>query len=145
MSTMPLPDMNSAKEFFAILASSAAALNTWLTIGDRFKARGAAQEAYAEAESSTDVETIVEELSEILTVETWEKLRSRLKECAEKFNEILDDADRYFPEQIMRATLPLKRCICENLAMIIDIYGELPTNPQKRLWDLYDCPTLLGR
>lgn len=143
MGPLPMPNMEAAKEFFAMLAAGAAALEAWLTFRDRGRASRASTEAYQEAESSTEDDSVIQQLSEIIPVDTWRKLGTRLKECSDRFNEMLDNPDKYFEDQINRATIPFKRCICENLAMILEIYGELPTSAQRRLWKSYDCPTLL--
>ena len=71
---------------------------------------------------------------------TLDKLRMRLKKCYDRFDDMLDNEEDYFPDDIsVAAERALPNCVCRTLKMIVDINGSLPDDELTEAWRTYSC------
>lgn len=66
---------------------------------------------------------------------TLARLKRKLQRCYEKFDEILDNEEDYFPQDVSdAAAVALPKCVCDTLKIIIDVNGSLADEELKGAW-----------
>jgi hypothetical protein len=132
--------MESAMLFIAMVSGIMQGVQTWLTVRDRIAARKAQEQAFILTMQSPDIGDRAERLLSIVPESTLDHLRRRVKNCYDRFNEMLDNEDEYFPQDLADAAEnALPSCVCRNLKMIIDVNGSLPDDELMDAWDTYRC------
>ena len=137
--------MEAAMLFLAMVSGIMQGVQTWLAVRDRAKARKAQEEAFVRTLQSPETARRAEALLSIIPVATIDLLRRRIKKCYDRFNEMLENDEEYFPQDLSDAAgKALPSCVCRNLKMIIDINGSLPDAELKKAWDTYSCVKRAG-
>jgi hypothetical protein len=141
---MPLPEMGPIKELFATLAAATTVVKSWLDIKDSVLAKKRMDEAFDDVLNDPNIEDAVEALKDVIPLEVWEKLLEKIKHCSDHFTEILASDGKYFPQVVDQAVEPYRVCVCRVLATIHKLYGRLPLEAQRTVWNNWDCPALIG-
>ena len=115
-------------------------IQTWIQYKDRKLALEAQQTAYSNSLESEETRKSARKLIAIVPQETIDLLRQRVDECQKKFTRMLENAQEYFEEDLMDATRnALPACVCRNLAMIINVAGDLPDEKLEEAWLYFKC------
>lgn len=141
---LPLPDIGPLKELLATLAAATTVVKSWLAIKDSVLAKERMDEAFDDALYDPEIDDAVEVLKDVIALEVWVKLLDKIKHCSDHFTEILTSEGKYFPQVVDQAVEPYRVCVCRVLAIIQKLYGRLPLEAQRTVWDNWDCPTLIG-
>ncbi|SEN69146.1 hypothetical protein [Nitrosomonas marina] len=133
--------MESAMLLIAAISGIMQGVQVWMVSKDRRKARRAQQAAYVRTLQSDMINVRAEKLLSLVPESTTERLRKKVQECYEKFNEMLDNEDEYFPVDIDNAAEhALPNCVCRNLRRIVNVTGgSLPDDELQEAWTKYQC------
>jgi len=138
--------VNEAHLLIAMVSAIFEGINTWFLLKDRRAAKKARDAAYQQAIANPAIAARAQLLLRIVPVATWDRLRKRVQKCFDKLQDLLDDEDRYFPEDINKAgKVALPRCVCEALDLLRSVNGgDLPDDEFKEAWAKYNCEIVLS-
>jgi hypothetical protein len=132
--------MESAMLIIAMVSGIMQGVQTWLSLKDRKAAKEAQTKAYVSTLESGEIRNRAERLMAIVPTETLDRLRKRLKKCYDRFDEMLDNEEDYFPQDLTDAAeKALPSCVCRTLKMIEDVNGSLPDDKLEEAWETYSC------
>jgi len=137
-----ITDLNLETEMIAELITATIsagmqAIDLWLTLRDRNKAKTAllqipfiqyTPENVAEAQN----------LINLIPQELLEALCARIQKCFDNYGMVLND-EQYLPQQIDSATEAVKKCVCRELNRIYSLNGSIPDGILRRYWSQYKC------
>ena len=132
--------MEAAMLFLAMVSGIMQGVQTWLQFKDRRRAQHAQEVAFVRAIESPETRSRAKSLIAIVPAATIDLLRRRVKKCYDRFNEMLENDDEYFPQDLSDAAeKALPNCVCRNLKMIMDVNGSLPDAELEDAWRKYAC------
>lgn len=133
--------MEAAMLLIAAVSGIMQGVQVWMASKDRREARVAQQRAFVRTLQSDTIIARAERLLAIVPESTIERLREKVQNCYEKFNEMLDNEDEFFPIDIDNAAEhALPNCVCRNLRRIVNVTGgSLPDEGLQEAWDKYQC------
>jgi hypothetical protein len=114
--------MEPAMLFIALVTGIMQGVQTWLALRDRTAARRAQERAYIQTLQAPETRNRAERLMAIVPLKTIDLLRRRVQNCYDRFNKMLENDKKYFPQDLSEAAeKALPNCVCTNLKMIIDV------------------------
>jgi len=132
--------MEVAMLFLAMVSGIMQGIQTWNEFRDRDKARKAQEEEFIRVLQSPEIHQRAELLLKIVPKKTLDLLRRRLQKCFDRFDEMLENDDEFFPQDVSDAAeKALPNCVCRVLKMIIDVNGSLPDQKLQEAWQAYSC------
>lgn len=132
--------MESAMLLIAAISGILQGVQMWLETRDRRAAKQAQEAAFVSTLRSASIEARAERLMAIVPPGTIDRLRQKVQECYEKFNDMLDNEEDYFPVDIDSAAhSALPSCVCRNLRRIVAVNGSLPDEEFQVAWARYKC------
>jgi len=93
---------------------------------------------YAAAHSMS-VQREATRIVDLLPPDLVAQLTKRVLECTDKLRQVLSREDEYFIEDVEKGVLTFKRCVCRELAILLELNGRLPEGTFEEWWTLYKC------
>lgn len=120
----------------ATVSAGMQAVELWLNLKDRIKAKIAIEQA-----ETMQAEPAIQEAAQRLLIipkELLDTFNGRVDRCFTNYKDVLND-EQYLPKEIDDATEALKRCVCRELKRLHSVNGSIPEGPLRTWWEQYQC------
>lgn len=125
-----------ARLFFSGISAAASAIGVWQKSRDKKKAAETFDNKFNETKASKEAEVAALELVNIIPDDVIKDLEARADNCWTGFRKVL--GGDFLPDEVDKATLSVKACVCRELKRIKELNGSIPER-WKNQWDQYKC------
>ena len=121
----------------ALVRGGMQAISFWQNQKDRIKAINAIKDI-DKISKQNDIIFENKSLLNIAPQSTIDLMTDRIKNCFDRYNQVLNDDD-FLPAEIDKATNALIKCICREIERLVKINGKIPSKTLQEYRDLYNC------
>jgi len=128
----------AAEIIIAGISATMEAIELWLSVRDRLRARRVFVDSYQRITPSQRLEA--RQLESLVPPDVLDSMKERVERCWERYSKVLKDEQGYLPDEVDSATQAVQRCICRELQRLLELNREIPPGTLKRWWDAYCEP-----
>jgi len=132
MASSPLLDPSILISIFSAALQS---VQTWFQVRDSKRAADAAKLQFQHAQTDPRMRAQADLLIQLVPSEVLQLMIGRVNGCWDDYSAVL--SGEFLPNEVDKATLSIKACLCRELKRIYDLNGSIPEGPLRSWWENY--------